>query len=61
MSRLGLIEVEPDRRCELCGKIEECRPYGSKGEQVCFSCAMKDEKAAERQCAKHLFGDSIQN
>ena len=51
-----IIEPEEDRRCELCGAIKECRPYGPKGEQVCFACGMKDEEAAERQMNKHLFG-----
>jgi hypothetical protein len=57
IGNVTVIEVEEDRRCELCGAIEECRPYGPKGEQVCFQCGMKNEKAAERQCNKHLFGE----
>ena len=45
---------EEDRKCELCGNIEECRPYGPNGEDVCFTCGMKDKVAAERQFAKRL-------
>jgi hypothetical protein len=60
MSRLGIICgiicAETDRRCELCGKTSECRPYGPKGEQVCFECAMKDKAATERGANRHLFG-----
>jgi hypothetical protein len=36
------------RKCELCGDIEELRPYGSMGENVCFDCGKKDENAMER-------------
>jgi hypothetical protein len=57
MSGRGFIAVEPDRRCELCGKVAECRPYGPNGEQVCFDCGMKDEAAMERGFAKYIFGE----
>ena len=49
-----VIEGEPDRRCELCGKEDECRPAGPKGEQVCFECAQKDQAALKRY-ADRLF------
>jgi hypothetical protein len=54
MSGKGYISVEEDRRCELCGKIDECRPYGPNGEQVCFDCGMKDEKSAQRRFSRHV-------
>lgn len=38
-----IIEPEDDRKCELCGKIAECRPYGPNGEDICHECGMKDE------------------
>jgi hypothetical protein len=57
MSGKGVICPEPDRRCELCGKVTECRPYGPKSEQVCFECGMKDEKAAARGFVKHVLGE----
>lgn len=56
MSGLGFIAGEPDQVCELCGTIEECRPYGPNGEIVCFDCGMKDPEAAEKQMIKYLFG-----
>lgn len=56
MSGPGYIAVEEDRRCELCGKVEECRPYGPNGEQVCLDCGMKDEEAAKRQFMKRVLG-----
>jgi len=39
MSGRGIIAQEPDQVCELCGKIDECRPYGPKDEEICFDCA----------------------
>ena len=56
MSGRGIIMAEPPQVCELCGVIEECRPYGPNGEQVCFSCAMKDEETAKRKMAEYIFG-----
>jgi hypothetical protein len=49
-----IIEPQPDERCEMCGAVDELRPYGPKGENVCFTCGMKDREAAERQFAKRL-------
>lgn len=45
---LGVIAVEKPQQCDLCGKMAELRPYGPKGEAVCFDCGMKDEAAAAR-------------
>lgn len=56
MSGRGYIAAEADRRCEMCGKLEECRPYGPNGENVCFACGMKDEAAAQRQFQKRVLG-----
>lgn len=57
MSRRGIIEATPPAKCELCGKIAELRPYGPNGENVCFQCGMKDEKAAERKFRKLVLGE----
>jgi hypothetical protein len=59
MSGLGIIAVEPDRRCELCGAVEETRPYGPGGKRVCFKCGMKDEPEAKRQFARYVLGEEI--
>jgi hypothetical protein len=56
MSGPGYIAAEPDRPCELCGSVEECRPYGPKGEWVCFDCGMKDPEAAERGMNRYIYG-----
>lgn len=50
------IRATPPAECELCGKIDELRPYGPEGENVCFDCAMKDRAATERQFAKAIAG-----
>jgi hypothetical protein len=56
MSGLGFITQELDQVCELCGAIEECRPYSPNGEIVCFTCGMKDEKSAKAGMEKYIFG-----
>ncbi len=29
--------------CAYCGANEETRPYGPRGERICFDCAMKPD------------------
>lgn len=57
MSGLGFIAVEAPQKCELCGKVEETRPYGPNGERVCFECGMKDEAAAKRGFDRYVLGE----
>lgn len=35
-------------RCAMCDRVRELRPYGPKGEHVCFTCGMKDVTACEK-------------
>lgn len=49
-----LIEPQPGEHCEMCHRFAETRPYGPRGERVCFECGMKDPKSAERQFARRL-------
>ena len=58
MSGRGIISEEPPQACELCGKIDECRPYGPNDEQVCFECAMKDEETTKKKMAAYIFGET---
>ena len=58
MSGLGIIAEEPPQRCELCGVIDETRPYGPNGEQVCFECGMKDEENALKRLRQYIFGET---
>lgn len=47
----GVIFVaeEPDGRCELCGAVEETRPYGPNGEEICFSCGQKNLETTKQK------------
>lgn len=53
-----VIAPEDDDICELCGAVEETRPYGPNGERICFSCGMKDEEETKKQFDKLLNGVS---
>lgn len=59
MSGLGIIAPQPDECCEMCGSIDECRPYGPDGANICFTCATTkcDPKEVEKRMAKHIFGE----
>lgn len=57
MSGLGVIQQQGDECCEMCGKIDECRPYGPNGENICFDCGMKDKETTEKRMAQHIFGE----
>jgi hypothetical protein len=61
MSGPGVIQEEPMQRCEMCGVIDETRPYGPNGEQICFECGMKDEETTRKQMAKYIFGEQDGN
>lgn len=60
IGKVAILEDEPEMKCELCGKMAETRPYGPKGERICFECGMKNPKVTRRQCARVLFGESVQ-
>lgn len=53
-----ILAVEPDGKCELCGKVDELRPYGPNGERICFDCGMKYERTTTIQMRIKLFGQS---
>lgn len=56
MSGPGVIAHEPEQMCEMCGKVDECRPYGPNDEQICFECAMLDEDTTRRKMEQYIFG-----
>lgn len=56
MSRKGVIEAEKPQQCDLCGAIAELRPYGPKGEKICYKCGQKDPQTTERMMGRYLFG-----
>ena len=43
-----VVEPEPPRACELCGVVEELRPYGPHGEAICFDCGMRNRPTTDR-------------
>ena len=56
IGKVAYICEEPERPCELCGKTAETRPYGPRGERICFECGMKDQDTTKRQMDRRLFG-----
>ena len=46
----------PPKKCELCGKVEETRPYGPNGEHICFDCGMLDEETTRKKF-NEIFAD----
>ena len=48
-----VIEPEPHRPCEFCLTIQECRPYGPGGRDICFECSQLPEYA---EICEHNFG-----
>lgn len=54
---LIIISEESDGKCELCGKIDELRPYGGHGERICYECGMKNPEVTNRMMNRILFGD----
>lgn len=58
MSGRGIIAEESPQRCEMCGVIDECRPYGPNGEEICFDCGMKDEETTKKKMTEYIFGET---
>lgn len=48
---------EPSAKCEMCGNIDELRPYGPHGENICFDCGMKDEATTSKMFFKRMRGE----
>lgn len=59
MSGRGFIAHQPDEMCEMCGKIDECRPYGPNDENICFDCAMNKvgEETVNKKMSAYIFGE----
>jgi hypothetical protein len=56
MSGLGFIAPEEHDVCEMCGEVEELRPYGPNYERICFDCAMKNEELTNTRMDEYIFG-----
>jgi hypothetical protein len=57
MSGPGVIAQQGDEVCEMCGKVDECRPYGPNDENICFDCGMKDPATTEKKMGQYIFGE----
>jgi hypothetical protein len=42
-----IVAEEAPQQCDLCGAIEELRPYGPNGEAICFDCGMANREATD--------------
>lgn len=47
---------EPDAKCESCGEVDELRPYGKDGANICYECAMKDKSTTKVMFVKRMNG-----
>lgn len=56
----GTTTDTPHAECELCGKAAELRPFGPRGEDICFTCGMKDEERTARQFMRVVFDETVQ-
>jgi len=54
-----ILEPEQPQQCDLCGKVDELRPYGPNGSVICFDCAMEDQAGTEARMAHVLFFDPL--
>jgi hypothetical protein len=52
-----ILSESSDAKCELCGKMDELRPYGPNGENICFDCGMKNKETTKKQFLGRLRGD----
>lgn len=58
--RIGdVVHIEPEApaECELCAKVAELRPYGPKGERICFACGQKNPAATQAAFDRLLKAD----
>lgn len=56
MSGLGFIATEEADTCEMCGAVDELRPYGPNYERICFDCGMKNEELTKQRMDEYVFG-----
>jgi hypothetical protein len=56
MSGLGFIAQEEADTCEMCGVVDELRPYGPNYERICFDCGMKNEELTKQRMDEYVFG-----
>lgn len=59
MSSRGIICSTKPAMCDFCHQFDELRPYGPNGENICFTCAMKDEETSELRFRQHVLGEGF--
>lgn len=47
---------EPPGKCALCGAVEETRPYGPGGADICFKCGEANPEETKAQFLQQAFG-----
>lgn len=55
MSGPGYISAEKPQMCEICGKIDECRPYGPNHEQICFECGQLNPEITQQRMIDYIY------
>lgn len=54
IGNITIICAEEPAKCEFCGKIDELRPYGKNGENICYECGRKDVHTTERKMKQFM-------
>jgi hypothetical protein len=57
VTNFEIIIEELPQRCEQCGIIDKCRPYGLNHEEICNDCAMKDPSLTAIRKKEFYLGD----
>lgn len=52
-----IIKAEPEMICHECGKINETRPYGKGGAEICYDCGEKIPEIRDHNMGIKLYGD----
>jgi len=42
--------------CQLCGEVEDLRPYGPNNEDICYECGKKNWTKVEEKMDEYFFG-----
>lgn len=42
--------------CQMCGMVEELRPLGPYGENICIACGMKDNEGTQERYLEIMTG-----
>ena len=53
-----VVYAQEPQQCDICGEIKELRPYGPKGETICYECATStpEMRASSAKAMKRLLG-----